>query len=143
MWSRKIGEEDKGLFPAALAFFGAVVLMWLFAELFPAAVEWLRWKIPCPVYALLGLYCPGCGGQRAVKALLHGEILSSLYSHQAVLPAALYLAVYLISQGLNRLTKGKTPALCFKNWHLYVFLGLIALQWIAKNVLMWAGIYKI
>ena len=143
MWSRKIGEEDKAFFPAALVFFGVAALMWLFAELFPAAVEWLRWKIPCPIWALTGLYCPGCGGQRAVKALLHGGLLSSLYYHPVILPAALYLAVYLISQGVNRLTKGKTPALCFKSWHLYVFLGLLALQWIGKNVLHWLGMYTI
>ena len=27
----------------------------------------------CPTYALTGLYCPGCGGLRAVHALAHGE----------------------------------------------------------------------
>lgn len=143
MWSRKIGEEDKAFFPAALVFFGVAALMWLFAELFPTAVERLRWKIPCPIWALTGLYCPGCGGQRAVRALLHGDLLSSLYYHPVILPAALYLIVYLISQGVNRLTKGKTPALCFKSWHLYVFLGLLALQWIGKNVLHRLGIYTI
>ncbi|MBR6704188.1 MAG: DUF2752 domain-containing protein [Lachnospiraceae bacterium] len=143
MWSRKIGEEDKALFPAACIFTGAAALMWLFAELFPAAVEWLRWKIPCPIQALTGLYCPGCGGQRAVKAMLHGELLTSLYYHPAILPAALYLIVYLASQGLNRLSKSKIPALCFKSWHLYVFLGLLVLQWIVKNVLHFLGQYTI
>ena len=27
----------------------------------------------CPTYALTGLYCPGCGGLRAVHALAHGD----------------------------------------------------------------------
>ena len=29
---------------------------------------------PCPILALTGLYCPGCGGQRMVLAALHGEL---------------------------------------------------------------------
>jgi hypothetical protein len=28
----------------------------------------------CPTYALTGLYCPGCGGLRAVHALAHGDV---------------------------------------------------------------------
>lgn len=143
MWSRKIGEEDKAFFPAALAFAGAAALVWLFAVLFPAAAERLRWKLPCPVYALTGLYCPGCGGQRAVRAMLHGDLLLSLYYHPLILPAALYLAVYLLSQALNRLSRGKIPALCYKSWHLYVLSGLLVLQWIVKNALHFAGHYTL
>jgi hypothetical protein len=33
---------------------------------------------PCPVRALTGLYCPGCGSLRAVHALAHGDVLSAL-----------------------------------------------------------------
>lgn len=32
---------------------------------------------PCPFFALTGLFCPGCGSQRAFHDLLHGHILSS------------------------------------------------------------------
>ncbi|MBQ2106068.1 MAG: DUF2752 domain-containing protein, partial [Lachnospiraceae bacterium] len=30
-------------------------------------------QMPCVVQELTGLYCPGCGGTRALKALLKGD----------------------------------------------------------------------
>jgi hypothetical protein len=32
----------------------------------------------CPLFALTGLYCPGCGGTRAVYDLAHGDIASAI-----------------------------------------------------------------
>jgi hypothetical protein len=32
----------------------------------------------CVFYAGTGLYCPGCGGLRAVHTLLHGDVLGAL-----------------------------------------------------------------
>lgn len=32
----------------------------------------------CPLFALTGLYCPGCGGTRAVYDLAHGNLASAL-----------------------------------------------------------------
>jgi hypothetical protein len=33
----------------------------------------------CALYRLTGLYCPGCGGLRAVHQLLHGRILAAFH----------------------------------------------------------------
>lgn len=35
----------------------------------------------CPVLALTGFYCPGCGGLRAVHDVLHGDLLAGLRSN--------------------------------------------------------------
>jgi len=32
----------------------------------------------CPLYGLTGLYCPGCGGTRAVYDLAHGNVADAL-----------------------------------------------------------------
>jgi hypothetical protein len=33
---------------------------------------------PCPLYALTGLYCPGCGALRAAHALAHADVGAAL-----------------------------------------------------------------
>lgn len=47
----------------------------------------------CPFQALTGLWCPGCGGLRAVHDLTHGDVVASLSSNVFVLPLVLVLAV--------------------------------------------------
>lgn len=37
--------------------------------------------IPCIFHALTGLYCPGCGATRAVKALAHGNVVAALHNN--------------------------------------------------------------
>lgn len=32
----------------------------------------------CPLYALTGLYCPGCGGLRSAHAVAHGDLVTAL-----------------------------------------------------------------
>ena len=39
------------------------------------ALDPARYPFPrCPFHLLTGLYCPGCGSQRALHALLHGRV---------------------------------------------------------------------
>lgn len=47
----------------------------------------------CPFHALTGLWCPGCGGLRAVHDLTHGEVLASLSSNVFVAPLVLVLVL--------------------------------------------------
>ncbi|WP_286528671.1 DUF2752 domain-containing protein [Duncaniella freteri] len=39
----------------------------------------------CMFHQLTGLYCPGCGSQRAIHAMLHGN-WSQAWSYNAILP---------------------------------------------------------
>lgn len=56
---------------AGLALGSAAVLV--------AAVDPVSWGIPlCPLNALTGLHCPGCGGMRATHQLLTGDLGAAL-----------------------------------------------------------------
>ena len=59
----------------------------------------------CPFYFFTGLYCPGCGSQRAVSSLLHGEMLSALKFNIlliAFLPILAYSATVSVLNGFNK-----------------------------------------
>lgn len=131
-WSRAVPAADRVLFCTAWITLLTAVLLFLLCRRFPAVAH--VFSKPCPILAATGLYCPGCGGVRALGALLRGKIGESFRYHPAVPCAAFYLLIYLGSHSLNRLTKGKTGALLFQNWHLYSFLALLLLQWILKNI---------
>lgn len=33
--------------------------------------------IKCPIHALTGIHCPGCGGQRAVQEIFQGDLIGA------------------------------------------------------------------
>jgi len=53
----------------------------------------------CPFLSLTGFKCPGCGSQRAIHALLHGDV-GAAFGHNAMLLIALpWIAVLLVCRG--------------------------------------------
>ena len=78
MKRRQIGDRE--LYPAlllTLAVGAALLAFWLGPlgrPALPACVIFTRWHI----------YCPACGGTRAVEALLRGRVVQSLYWNPAV-----------------------------------------------------------
>ena len=89
----------------------------------------------CVFYSMTGFYCPGCGGTRSVYALLHGNIIKSLYYHPFVVYAAAYYILYEGSHTLNLITRGKIKAMYFCPPYFYVGAAIVVVQWLAKNIL--------
>ncbi len=50
----------------------------------------------CPMYAVTGLWCPACGGLRAVNDLTHLDIVASLSSNILIVP---FIAVLVVAWG--------------------------------------------
>lgn len=53
--------------------------------------------IPCLSKTLFGIECLGCGFQRAVVLLVHGEFKESFYQYPALFPLLLFLGSAVIS----------------------------------------------
>jgi hypothetical protein len=87
----------------------------------------------CPVYALFGVYCPGCGGMRAMHNLTDGDILDSLHSNLLALPLTIAFAVFVIDW-IVRARRGRrwrVPGLSAVT--VWSFFGLLAFYTVLRN----------
>jgi hypothetical protein len=65
-------------------------------------ISWLEnHLIPCFIKSHFGFDCPGCGMQRALIALLKGDLLQSLHYHPALIPLILSIIVLIIQLKLK------------------------------------------
>jgi hypothetical protein len=62
-------------------------------RVFPPARS--RFYPRCPIFSWLHLYCPGCGGTRAVAALLHGRVSEAMHWNAMVVLFFPFAAVFL------------------------------------------------
>lgn len=116
---------------------------WLFLAV--AGVLFLVWKFngftigaylpPCVFHAMTGLYCPGCGGTRAVYALLRGEVGMSLFYYPFVFYAAVLGTWFMVSQTIERISRHTLPiGLRFRPVYLWIALILILANFFVKNI---------
>ena len=68
----------------------------------------LFWKPPCLILRFTGLYCPGCGGQRMVFSLLHGDFPAALQRNPCLFFFLPLLLLYSIIEAV-RYVRGKGP----------------------------------
>lgn len=98
----------------------------------------------CPMYKQYGLYCFGCGGTRAVYALLHGDILLSIKYHPIIFYIAVMYIYAMLRYLLYTLSKHLIRPFRFRPEHGYIAIAVIILQCVAKNFLVIVfGIYCI
>lgn len=92
---------------------------------------------PCMLHAVTGLYCPGCGGTRAVHAFLEGDILRSIRYHPFVPYVGIICIWFMASQTVERLSKGKIRiAMHFREIYMWIALGIIFVNFLIKNLVL-------
>jgi hypothetical protein len=87
---------------------------------------------PCPFFKLTGLLCPGCGSQRSLSALLHGEVIEAM-QFNPLLVGSLPLLIHAVLVFLK--TGGKErPRLLYHPLFAKLILMVVLLFWVARNV---------
>ncbi len=87
----------------------------------------------CPVAALTGLRCPGCGTMRALHLILHGEVIAAFRMNclsVLLLPVILVSLILGMLSGEDRLF-GRPQARTF----IQVFIIVLVLFTVVRNII--------
>ncbi|MGN0372670.1 MAG: DUF2752 domain-containing protein [Enterocloster sp.] len=95
-----------------------------------------RQGFPCLFQLFTGLYCPGCGGTRALRALLHGKLILSFQYH----PLVLYGLLAVLAEGAGWLISKLTGNPRWYPGHevevICVGAGIVLVNWLYKNYML-------
>lgn len=101
----------------------------------------LKWIFPhlkgteCIFQKLFGVYCPGCGGTRALIAFLHGQFVESFLYHPIVMYTAVMFGWFMLSHTMEKLHFPVIRGMAFRTWHMYGALVLIIVNCLLRNIL--------
>ena len=91
----------------------------------------------CPFLMLTGYECPGCGSQRAIHALLHGDIIRAWDYNPLLVIAVPYIILGFIAElsfRRSRLMRTVRDRL-YSGRAVWMVLTVIIIYWIGRNVL--------
>lgn len=88
----------------------------------------------CPLHATTGIFCPGCGSQRATHQLLNFDIFGALQQNVLYLVSLLILGYHLIVTGINTIFKKQYYNYIYHPKTPLVILVLIIIFWILRNI---------
>lgn len=89
---------------------------------------------PCILYTLTGVYCPGCGGTRAILYLLRGHPLKTLIYHPLVFYTACFGGWFMLSQTIDRISGHRIPiGMKYHDNYLWAAIIIVAVNFILKN----------
>ncbi len=88
----------------------------------------------CPLYATTGIYCPGCGSQRATHALLHLNIPEVFNSNILFLPAIIIVVLHYSISVTNKFTGTTYTSILDKSKAPLVIFIIVILFFILRNI---------
>lgn len=96
-------------------------------------------SMPCVFHDLTHLYCPGCGGTRAVKALLKGHLLKSIYYNPSFILGVLLILYYEVGVFITLIKKNGKRYYYAKAIPVYIYLAFLILFAVVRDCLLVYG----
>ena len=90
--------------------------------------------LKCPLYNTTGIYCPGCGSQRAFNSLIHGDFLNALQNNIMLLLGLISLLYHYGIQLGNHFFKTHAKSIFSNKKIQFLVLGIFLLFWILRNI---------
>lgn len=94
------------------------------------------WMPKCFFYSLTGWKCPGCGSQRLIHALFHGDFAAA-FAANAFLLILIPVILGLIIVETQRRRHPALYAAVFSPRVIYIYLALILLWGLLRNLFGW------
>jgi len=115
----------------------AVALLLVFGSIYYALDPSQSGFFPrCVLHELTGYKCPGCGTQRAVHALLHGDVAAALRYNAILLIAVPWIVLCLYAES----QRTRNPRLYDRlnaPLLIWLFLALVLIWWLLRNIFNW------
>ena len=92
-------------------------------------------SVGCPVKRALHLYCPGCGGTRAVGALLRGDLLTSVRSNPVVM-WGLVLCIWQYIRTVSSYIRRDRACFSIPAWSWISLIAVILGVFVVRNLLL-------
>jgi hypothetical protein len=86
----------------------------------------------CPFHLLTGWFCPGCGSQRALSSLLHGNVLDAMHNNILMV---VFLPLFLYSAFVNlRYAGTRKMKLWYDPFFVKIVLVTVICFWMIRNI---------
>ena len=114
-----------------------LVALLVFGVIYFAIDPSTSWLFPrCTFLSLTGYKCPGCGTQRAIHALLHGDVAGAFKYNALLLVAIPWIALCLYAES-RRLRNPRLYARLNAPLLIWLFLAMVLLWWLLRNIFNW------
>jgi len=88
----------------------------------------------CPLYLTTGLYCPGCGSQRATHQLLNFNLIGVVQQNALFLFSLAIFGYHLIVSGVNLYFKKNIYNYLYHPKTPIIILVIVILFWVLRNI---------
>ena len=95
----------------------------------------------CPFHSITGLYCPGCGSQRAIHEILHGNLWEGLKHNLLFLLLIFVLGYQIIIYYFELFGRNTHKNILHRPLTTYAILIIVILFWIFRNINMFPFTY--
>jgi len=112
-----------------LLFFGIVAFIYFTIN--PNEVDFM---LKCPLYKTTGVYCPGCGSQRAVHHLLHFEFIRAANNNILLLVGLVSATYHYGISFINTYFNKNYKSIFDTTRNLLIVLFITIIFWILRNI---------
>ena len=90
----------------------------------------------CAFLSLTGYKCPGCGSQRAIHALLNGDVAGAFRYNALLLISVPWIGLCLYAEA-QRVRNPRLYARLNAPLLIWLFLAMVLLWWVLRNIFNW------